>query len=175
MECIMKMDMALKEDILPLSAFSPHLFNEPCPKQELVIDTRFGTLAFQRDRLLHMPIGMLGFGQYQSYGLCDLPDDRFPHFKLLQSIEDPSVSFIILPITALDNGFIDNADILEAMRSYGIEGHQCVLALIITARHEDAGLKLTVNCRAPLVFDIVRRMAWQHVLTDNKYGVRTQL
>jgi hypothetical protein len=91
-------------------------------RQRLVLDTRFGGVTFDRTQALHLPRGLLGFPQTHDYGLARLPGDEVGAYLLLQGLEEPTLSFIGLPID-MAKGPIGRSDIEEAL----------------TARHRVAG------------------------------------
>ena len=80
------------------------------------VETRFGTLTFQNASLIRMPRGILGYADQQTFGLANMPDPNLSQFKVLQSMEDAELSFIVLPLEP-DNSCIDDVD-LRTVRSF---------------------------------------------------------
>ncbi|MBK5925755.1 hypothetical protein, partial [Rhodobaculum claviforme] len=85
--------------------------------REEQMHTRFGTLTIKPEHKLEMPKGPFGFAGYTQFALADVPNQAASQFRILQSLEDASVSFIVLPIAA-DNGWIDAKDFQAACQSY---------------------------------------------------------
>lgn len=143
------------------------------PSPTVAVETRFGTVAVGREAILDMPSGILGFDGHSRFALVDLPDGRLGQFRLLQSLHDPDVSFIVMPFDT-GSGLIDEADLDEARRAAGAAADACFL-LIVTIRKEEGTVRMTVNLRAPIVVDAARRVARQCVLSNNRYSIRHSL
>lgn len=145
-------------------------------EEAVVLETRFGTYAFDADSEVHMPRGPLGFADHRRFALADLPQAIGERFKLLQSLEDADLGFVVavLPQAA---GLIDEADLEEACEASGIERGRAEFLLVVTIRPNEAGdgIAMSVNLRAPLVLDPERRVARQHVFSSSRYAVRQPL
>lgn len=138
------------------------------------IETRFGIVHYERDKIINLPKGLLGFVDYREFVLGELPDREPSRFKLLQCVNDPSLSLIVMPL--LEGGeLIDPADREEACDIIGIAPDNAAYLLVVTVRHTAELVQFSVNARAPLVIDTKRRVGYQHVLSNNKYEVRHPL
>lgn len=146
----------------------------PAPDDVITIETRFGLLSFTAAQTLDMPQGLFGFADKRGFGLANLPTDPDSQFKVLQSLDDGTLSFIVLPI-AKDGGLIDAADLDMACDDVGVLPEQAAFLLIVTIRKLPEGVKLTCNLQAPLVIDTTARKAYQHVLQDSRYAVQHPL
>lgn len=145
----------------------------PPPAQMASIDTRFGPLALDPDRLIDMRDGLLGFSDRRRFALVDLPDANVP-FKLLQSVDDLDLAFLVVPIDP-DDGAIDSVDLRQAATTLGFDWAALAMLGIVTVRQDDQGVHFTVNLRAPLLIDTVRREGVQHVLAKDAYSIRHPL
>lgn len=137
----------------------------------VTVETRFGTMEFDRTRIIRLNQGLLGFPDHLEYGLANLPEERYGRFKLLQCITDPELAFPVLPLDFVP-GLIDEADIREALEALGIARESAVVLLIATARKEEDGISISVNLRAPVVVDADRCIGRQYVLSNSKYPIR---
>ena len=135
--------------------------------------TRFGPLALDPERIIAFPQGLLGFGGRHRYMLAEIPGATAA-FKLLQSIDEAELSFVVLPLDAND-GPIARPDLVAASRALAIEDAALAVLAIVTLRTEPARLDCTVNLRAPLLIDTARRLGYQHVLPDDAYPLRHPL
>lgn len=139
-----------------------------------VIDTRFGKVTIYRSNPIVLPNGMLGQPDKNQFCLTHFPSEKMARFKLLQSLDDTALSFITLPVE-LNNPIVDRADMEQAARDLSIPLNQ-VAALFVVSVHREAGaVKLSVNARAPIMLDSVRRVAVQHVFHNAKYQIRQPL
>jgi flagellar assembly factor FliW len=140
------------------------------PSETVVVETRFGTYEFAPDETVMMPHGLVGFAEHQLFGLGNLPAPVPEDFKLLQSLDEVPVSFIVMPSTA-DEAPIEPGDLDEACAASGLERGEAHLLFICTLRPkaEGAGVEMSVNLRAPIVFSLESRVARQHVFQNDRY------
>ncbi len=139
-----------------------------------LVETRFGAVAVAEDTVIRMPYGVLGFEDNHTYTLVPFPDASLGHFRLLQNIEEPSLSFVVLPL-ATDSGLIDPEDLEETCQVVGAGHEDVAVLLIVTVRKTDTGMSMTANLRAPIVLDARGMTARQCVLSNNKYSIRHAL
>lgn len=136
-----------------------------------VIETRFGEIEFRLENAIHMPRGMLGYADYREFGLANMPDPKLEQFKLMQSLSDHELSFIVAPLNP-DHEAIDADDIHAACRLLSMDPDRSVVLLVVSTRRIGAATQISVNLRAPIILDPVARTAYQHVLMNNRYSVR---
>lgn len=143
------------------------------PESE-VVDTRFGKVTIYRNNPIVLPNGMLGQPDKNQFCLCNFPSDKMARFKLLQSLDDMSLSFITLPVE-INNPIVDRADIEQAARDLNVPIDQLATLFVVSVHREAGAVKLSVNARAPIMLDTVRRVATQHVFHNAKYQIRQPL
>jgi flagellar assembly factor FliW len=138
----------------------------------VVVETRFGIYEFTPDNTIIMPQGLIGFPEHQQFGLANLPAPSPEDFKLFQSLGEPPVSFIVMPLSC-DEAPLDTADIAEICSGIGSEQDDAYLLFICTIRPnaEGQGIDMTVNLRAPIVFDMKTRQGRQFVLQNERYSL----
>jgi len=146
------------------------------PTDIVVVETRFGTYEFSPQNTVVMPQGLVGFADHQLFGLGNLPEPAPEDFKLLQSLGDVPLSFIVMPVLA-KQAPIGPADVEEACTAAGIDPRQACFLFVITIRPraDGTGIDMTANLRAPIVFDQTTRLARQHVLSNSQYPLRQPL
>jgi len=140
----------------------------------LIVDSRFGSLAISRNSILDFPHGLLGFGDFHSFGIADLSDPRYAQFKVLQCLEDHQLAFLVLPLDP-NTGFIDRTDLDIACDSLVVALDDLVILLVVTVRKAEQGASVTANLRAPLLIDGTTRIGNQYVLSSERYPVRFQI
>jgi flagellar assembly factor FliW len=140
----------------------------------LIIESRFGSLAISTNSRLEFPSGLLGFAEFSNYALAQLDDPRFPQFKVLQSLNDHQLAFLVLPLDP-EAGFIERADLDAACNTLSINYQDLAIMLVVTARKTHDGPRVTANLRAPLMIDASSRVGMQYVLHNERYPVRFQL
>ena len=144
----------------------------PLP-ENVVVETRFGDYTFTADHRVHMPKGPLGFQDYHDFGLANLPDPKLEQFKLLQSLDDQSLGFIVTALPE-SGGPIAEEDLEEIARAAGVSAANAVFLLIVTLRQnpDGEGIMMSVNLRAPIVFNPATRLARQCVTSNQSYPVQ---
>lgn len=140
------------------------------PDQVETINTRFGDLTIDKDRIVTFVEGLYGLEQHRHYMLTSVPD--WPDsFKLLQAVADPQLSLIVLPLECA-GGPIDRDDIDEACSILGFDEDATIILGIVTMRADGESQVFTVNLKAPVLVDTARRVARQHVFASDKYRLR---
>ncbi len=142
--------------------------------ERVTIETRFGILEFGPENRLFMPVGLLGFSEYRHFGLAEMPQPELADFRLMQSLQDDKLSFIVTPIK-LDGGEVAHEDLEDAALSVGVPVDSAAFVLIVTIRPTADGSHVTVNQRAPVVIDVNRAIARQVVMANSSYPIQQPL
>lgn len=140
----------------------------------LIIDSRFGALAISQNSILDFPRGLLGFGDFHSFGIADLSDPRYAQFKVLQCLDDHQLAFLVLPLDP-NTGFIDHADLDVACESLMVKIDDLIILLVVTVRKTEQGASITANLRAPLLIDSMTHIGNQYVMHSERYPVRFEI
>ena len=141
---------------------------------QVVVESRFGTIVVASEARITFPQGLLGFSDCHAFGLAPLPDGKHPQFRVLQSIEDATLAFLVAPLS-IESGAIAADDIVEACGTLGIAREDLAVLLIVTVRRDGAAAQVSVNLRAPVFVDSRRRVARQYVLPNARYAIRHPL
>ena len=143
------------------------------PTETVAVETKFGLYEFTPENTVVMPQGLVGFSDHQLFGLANLPEPAPEDFKLLQSLGELPISFIVMPL-APDLAPIGPADVEEACTAAGVSLDKACFLFVVTIRPkaDGVGIEMTTNLRAPIVFDMETRLARQHVLSNSQYAVR---
>lgn len=139
-----------------------------------VINTRFGKVTINHDNPLMIPKGMLGMNERKRYCITEFPVSKFARFKLLQSLADYNLSFIMMPLP-IENDIIAKADIEAGAQDLGIDMDDLELMLVVSVHRDMNKVALSVNARAPLFMDKSAGTAEQLVLRNSAYQVRHML
>lgn len=121
-----------------------------------------------------LPQGLIGFPDFTEFGLINLPDPRMEQFKLLQSVSDPDLSFIVLPLQMEDSP-IDAEDMNKALTELAIAPEDALILSIVTIRQDNGQVQITTNLKAPIIVDADSRNGRQYVFSDPKYDIRHAL
>ncbi len=136
-----------------------------------IITTRFGEISVDTEHALIFPHGLLGIPQRHHYALTDMPLEALASFKLLQSLDDETLSFIVLPAPA-ENNIVSKKDVEHACKDLKIDFSVCELLFIVSVHRLPGQVRLSVNARAPLFVDRNQQAGAQYVFHNDAYQVQ---
>lgn len=134
----------------------------------------FGTIAFDEPAVIAFPAGLPGFAHCRRF--LPLEDPSRKPLIFLQSLEEPNLCFLALPIAAVDPAYQlkINADDLALI---GLTKHpepgdqpECWVIVAVGEDHVPS-----VNLLAPVVINRVTGLAVQAVRDDSIYSCRHRL
>jgi flagellar assembly factor FliW len=149
-------------------------FNDTTPSDAgamITIKTRFGEVMVDTTKAVLFPRGLLGMPDKLRYAITTFPSAKMAQFKLLQSLDDHTLSFITLPLD-IDNGIISAADIRTVADDLQIKEESLAVLLIVSVHRSPDQVKLSVNARAPIFIDAERKIGVQHVFQNDTYKVQ---
>ena len=138
------------------------------------IKTRFGEIAVDMNKAVTFPRGLLGMPDKQRFALASFPSPKMEQFKLLQSLDDHTLSFITLPLD-VENAIVTSADIRAAAQDLQIKEESLAALLIVSVHRSPDQVKLSVNARAPIFIDAERKIGVQYVFQNDGYKVQHML
>lgn len=132
------------------------------------IDTRqFGTLTYSPDEVIHFAAGLPGFELQQDFLLHQEP--TMGPFVFLQSLTDPNLSFVTLPVERLEENYelTLSRDDLAQLAAEELPAPADVRCLaILQLNPSDA----TANLAAPIVIALRTRRGTQAIRQDRRYS-----
>lgn len=133
--------------------------------------TRFGTVELEEDKLIHFPLGLLGFETKQRYFIID--SDEAAPMRWLQCADQPELAFLVVEpgLFFPDYAFDLNAEDRELLQ-LGTSEDVVVACLVVIP---DDPTKMTINLMGPLVMSPEARLGKQVVLHDSTYSTRQRL
>ena len=131
--------------------------------------TRFGTIAIQEEEIITMPFGMPGFSDQKQFVLLDHKEDS--PFQWYQSIQDPSLAFVITDPLLFKPDYAVNMHTIVKELGWDEElsGNELELYAIVNippGRPE----KTTVNLIGPVLMNLATREAVQVIIPDSQYS-----
>lgn len=124
---------------------------------------QFGELDYAEDSAILFPGGLPGFEQCRRFVLMDNP--RHAPLVHLQSIEDPALCFLAVPVRLVDAEYQTTLSEEDA----GLLGTPATVLELALLSATDEG-NLTANLLAPIVIDLATRRAVQAVRGDARYS-----
>ncbi len=139
-----------------------------------VIDSRLGRVEILEANVLTFPRGVLGFDGRSDFAVLNLPHEGMERFKLLQSLDNPTLGFIVTEAASAADA-IDPTDLQEAYKQCEVRPSEALTLLIVSVRRVAEGIEMSANLRAPIVIDTKRRIGRQHVMSNGRYPIRFTL
>ncbi len=136
------------------------------------VSRQFGPVEYTADAVVEFPEGIPAFEQRTRYVLIERPDSAPLIF--LQSLDDPELCFVTLPVGCVDSGYrpqLDRADI-EALGMQTAEDEEVLCLVILTIPEHGVP---TVNMMAPVVIHRRTRRARQVIQFDSSHSFQQQL
>jgi flagellar assembly factor FliW len=130
---------------------------------------RFGTINYSDEHIIHFRDGVIGLSKLKDYILVESPG--FPLILWLQSIQDHNVAFPLIEpyfFTRDYKATMTDADRLSLDLN---EGSRSKIMVIMTIPKDYESM--TVNMKAPIVFNMDKSLGTQVVLQDKTHLVRT--
>lgn len=131
--------------------------------------TRFGTIEIADDRVIQFPKGLLGFNEHRKFCLLEPAEDSC--FFWLQSIDDPSLAFVVTD----PSFFVPDYSVpirTEQMGELGLSKLEEAQVFIIVNKVDQT---LTGNLQGPLVINTITRSGEQFVLAEKRWTTRHPL
>jgi flagellar assembly factor FliW len=136
--------------------------------------TRFGTIEIEKEKMIKMPFGMLGFPDKKKFIILQHKENS--PFFWYQSLDDPELAFVITnPFLFIPDYKVDLEATLKEM-SWNGDGNNRYLDLFIVV-NIPRGMphKMTGNFIGPILVNTKNYQAVQMVLSNSLYTHRYQL
>jgi len=138
----------------------------------MIISTlRFGELEIPEDRIISMAKPILGFEQLKKY--CIIEGEDFEPFLWFQSVEDPTVAFIIVNPLIFYNDYRIEVNPKE-IEEIDVANVKTVETYVIVTIPPDPK-KMTINLQGPILINTESRLAKQLVLVNSDYSVKHRI
>jgi len=137
--------------------------------------TYFGAISYDPESIVEFPKGLPGFDERRRFVALQFDDSR--PLVFLQSLEDPGLCFITLPVLAADPHYqlrVSNEDreLVDLAVGRPLRIGDDVLCLAVVSIREDGP---TANLLGPLVVNLRNRKAVQAVAAESGYSHQHQL
>jgi flagellar assembly factor FliW len=126
--------------------------------------SRFGMLDVSDETLLMFPSGLVGFPACRRFVVLDTEEDS--DYQWLQSIDEPSLAFVIMDVHLLQADFrVDVPD--EGLTELDMAQTDTIVMMAVVTIPSDKPDKATANLRAPLVVNLRTRKGKQMILHES--------
>lgn len=136
--------------------------------------TRFGTLEIQEAQIIYVPLGIIGFPDFNRYVL--LEHKKGSSFLWLQAVDNEALAFVLIDPRLFKPDYqfqisLEDKEILELTN--GANEVQTLAIVNITQRgQEGKPTEITANLLGPIVINLEKRLAKQLVLDEQIYSHR---
>lgn len=130
--------------------------------------TRFGVIRIEKEKIIHMPYGMLGFSDQKQYLILQHQENS--PFLWYQSLDEPGLAFVITsPFLFIPDYKIDFKTVLKEM-SWDTNVTDNLLELYIVVNiPKGKPHKMTGNFIGPVLINNHLNQAVQMVLSESPY------
>ena len=129
--------------------------------------THFGDIEVEREEVITVPEGVLGFPNSKRYIILDHSESS--PFKWFQSLDEPGLSFIIINPLLFEPDYRVQMDRKEISILEPFESDGLLIMAIVTIQESK---EITANLQGPLVINPKNQLAKQIVLADGGYTTR---
>ncbi|MFW6146938.1 MAG: flagellar assembly protein FliW [Thermodesulfobacteriota bacterium] len=130
--------------------------------------TRFGTIDIQKDRLIYMSKGMLGFPESKRFFILQHREDS--PFYWYQSADEAGLAFVITsPFFFLPDYEVDVEKTVMDM-SWDNEAENNLELYVVVNISRGSPKQITANLIGPLLINTAIRQAVQMVVSDSAYS-----
>ncbi len=130
--------------------------------------TRFGRLEVGKDKVIHFPEGLIGFPDIKRLILMDYKDT---FLKWLQSVDDPDIAFIVVPVAEFFPEFTPKID--KSLKDFLKIENKDDLAVFAILRVD--GEIVTANMQGPLIINSMNKIGAQVLNDDPNFSCATPL
>ena len=131
--------------------------------------TRFGDVEIDENLIITLPEGILGFEDFKRYIILDHFDKESP-FKWLQSVEDPSLAFVITDPLIFVPDYKARVPKEEVKSIEPSDASKAIIVVIVNIKRDHS--EITINLQGPIVINPDKKLAKQVVIKESDYSVR---
>ena len=129
-----------------------------------------GKITYNEDEVINFEKPILGFDELKRFILKDIEESTF---KLLQSIEDVNVGFVVVSPFMLEEKYeIKLSD--EVIKTLEISNAKDVLLYSLVTLNSNVE-NITANLKAPIVINVNNKKAQQFIIDKIKYKIKHPL
>ena len=134
------------------------------------LNTRFGTIEYDPEKLLHFPAGLIGLPTLHDFVV--IPNKKEGPLFWIQSVDDPEMAFVLTDPTNFFLTYKVAPDESERNTLRIGEEDDCFVLSVVTV---PADQKITLNLAAPILYAPKTNRAIQIILEGTDYKTKTPL
>lgn len=131
--------------------------------------TRFGRIEVDKEAVITFSQGLFGFENYRRFVvLC--PDEKSP-FRWLQSMEEPSLAFVVIEPRYFMPDYAPTISDADA-EAIGLNADTPYLIFVVVTIPPGKPEQMTANLMGPILVNAETRMARQVIVEDECYTTK---
>ena len=134
------------------------------------LNTRFGTIEYDPEKLLHFPAGLIGLPTLHDFVV--IPNKKEGPLFWIQSVDDPEMAFVLTDPTNFFLTYKVAPDESERNTLRIGEEDECFVLSVVTV---PADQKITLNLAAPILYAPKTNRAIQIILEGTDFKTKTPL
>lgn len=134
------------------------------------IQTRFGTIEYDPENLLHFPAGLIGLPNLHNFIV--MPNKKEGPLFWIQSVDDPDIAFVLTDPTNFFLDYVVEPDSSELHSLRISKDDACFILSVVTVPLDQ---NVTLNLAAPILFAPSSNRAIQVILEKTDYSPKTPL
>ncbi|MDS1029509.1 flagellar assembly protein FliW [Bacillota bacterium LX-D] len=128
-----------------------------------------GSVEVPQEVTFSLPQGLLGFEEFRDFALLPIPEN--PYFYWLQSIENSSLTFLLVdPFVFFPKYTVDLGD--ELLDNLKITKQAEAAVFTIVTIPKEGIEKATTNLIGPVVFNLQAKIGRQIIVDANNYSTK---
>jgi len=121
-----------------------------------------------KEKIFHMPFGMLGFPGNRKFMIIQHKEDS--PFYWYQSVEDPGLAFVITsPFSFVPDYDVDIRDVLKKVSWDENCDNNALEFYVVVTIPKGSPEKMTANFIGPVIVNIKTCQAVQHIISNTSY------
>ena len=131
--------------------------------------TRFGRIEVDEEAVITFSEGLFGFEQYRRFVVLCL-DEKSP-FRWLQSLEEPSLAFVVIEPRHFMPDYAPSISDADA-EALGLDADTPTLTFVIVTIPQGKPEQMTANLMGPIIINAITRRARQVIVEDDCYSTK---
>lgn len=134
----------------------------------IVQSLRLGEIDVSEDRLITMERPVLGFEKYKQFCLVEV--EEFKPFLWLQSVDEPSISFLVVnpKLFMTDYKIEINSKEIAELKINNVNSVETYVVVTLADKAEN----ITANMQGPILINTENKLGKQLVLVNTEYDVK---
>lgn len=134
------------------------------------IITRFGEVEFDPSQVIHFPEGLIGLDNLKKFIV--MPNKKEGPLFWIQSVDDPEFAFVVTDPTSFFPDYnVAINDVERKKLQLDNDDEYFILSIVSVSPERE----ITLNLAGPIIYSPMTNMAFQGILEDKRFDVKTPL